>query len=212
MIDTHYPVGNAEFQRLLRDGIFGECAVMDTMNNLMTPLDLLSTELSWHIDDEVSDKAPYDLLVQYESDLLSSVEVKQANNDGRYTDWETGKMTFFAECIQTGTNTYPEYLVCPPDIMAYYNKAANFCYFYNGKMFAQAVKDRFHTKFPIERGTAEGIKFDCESKDFGFICKKQAMHPRAALQKKYARHIEERMKNKKIPNLFKKCDGLEDLK
>jgi hypothetical protein len=213
MIDTYYPVGNREFQRLLRDGIFAECVVMDTMNELMSPHDVGSTETDWWVDDEVSDKAPYDLLVQYESDLLSSVEVKQANNDGRYTDWNTGNMTFFAECIQTGTNTYPEYLVFPPDIMVYYNKAANDCYFYNGKRFAAAVKLRFDDRFPIARGTAEGIKFDCMSKDFGFLCRVAATNPREHLEKKYLRHINERMaNNKKTPNLFKRCDGLEDLK
>jgi len=215
------PIGNAEFQKLLTDGIIAELAVMDTMNESIDPSHLNIQSMAWDTTDEVEDGAPYDLLgVRWdmspegmlENEVVFTTEVKQANNDGRYTDWNTGKMTFFAECIQTGTNGYPEYLVYPPTLMVYYNKPGHAVYFYDGLKFAEAVKDRFHSRFTIARGTAEGIKFDCESKAFGFIGKARCPNRVADLQKKYAQRITERLNTpKKNTKVHKQCTGLEDL-
>jgi len=214
------PIGTREFRKLLANGMVAEMCVMDAMNNFVKPVDLGWHSMAWDTTDEVVDDAMYDLAgVGYdmspegmlENEMGFSVEVKQADNDGRYKN-SVGDLTFFAECIQTGTNGYPEYLVSPPDIMAYYNKAAHFIYFYDGKKFAEAVKERFAYRFLIKRGTAEGIKFGATAQAFGFLHKVPCYTTRPNIIEKYKDRLNERLNapNKKV-RVHKQCDGLEDL-
>lgn len=73
--------------------------------------------------------------------------------------------TIFAETLQTLSKTTPEYLLYPNKIdrMIYVDQVGRLAYVYEMKMFAQYVQANIHKAFPIEGGTAFGIKIDeCE--------------------------------------------------
>ena len=216
------PVSNAEFKKLLKNGVIAELSVMDEINfGYLNKEDLSIYNEQWYATDELPLDYHCDLVCHAFdrsdgwsptcNDAYYDIEVKSAKNGGQYTDWCTGKNTYFAECIQTGTNGYPEYLVKPPHYMVYVDIVEMKHYWYDGKQFAAEVKNRFHSKFPINRGTAEGIKFTFDDPRMGFIGVFEAGKDVDKIKELYAERLKERAAIKKQTVVHKKCDGLEDL-
>ncbi len=151
----------------LFEGVVCEMAVkkvFDEDGDLMR--ELLMTERdtwSWTcVDAGVDD--PFDLkLVIENTEAFFSLEVKSARNGGAYEN-------FFAETLLVASNTRPEFLAAVPHFIFYVDLLNGKHYVYDGPKFVDAVKANADTSFLNRFGTAEGILFPIESKDFGHIC------------------------------------------
>lgn len=221
-------ISNREFQSLLAKGILCELAVMEDINGLGNT----DTELLGICFDEViainaiPDDAPFDLALHahdYPRDnewdewggecfcCVLPVEVKSAENGGMYTAFGTSQLTFFAEIIQTGTNGYPEYLVHPPEFVVYVDIPTRVHYWYEGEIFAKKVRSLWHRRFLIKSGTAEGIIFNSEDPEFGYVYKFNAFKNWDELIERHGDYILNKVKQKKKTKVYKTCPTLPTL-
>jgi len=111
---------------------------------------------------------PYDLIVKTKSGKRFTVEVKLYGNP----DLDT----IFAETVQISPKakieSCPEYLTYHKEIkyMMYVDMVNKIGYLYHMRKFASYVLANKGSEFPIERGTAKGIKINKTSLEAGFIC------------------------------------------
>jgi hypothetical protein len=159
-----------DFQKLLFEGVVGEFAVMKMINQepeMMRDLLLqgsVTHDNTWNwtcVEAYIQDL--YDLrLIINNTEAYFPVEVKTARNGGAYD-------TFFVETLQIGSNTYPEFLLAEPTYICYVDTLNGEHYWYDGKKFVSKVKENIADEFIIPVGTAKGLKFPKEGKDWGFI-------------------------------------------
>jgi hypothetical protein len=136
-----------------------------------------------------------------------TVEVKSARNGGKFPN-------LFAEIIQYPSCGYAEYLVHIPDYIVYVDIDSDVHYWYDGQMFAQAVKRRFDLRKDIAHGTASGITFPKDSINFGFICAYRATGPHTMdmIKKYHGKEIKDIQPLKQSAPVYKSCTGLPTLK
>lgn len=159
-----------DFQKLLFEGAVGEFAVMKMINQepeMMRDLLLQGSCVHKNTWDwecvEAYNEDLYDLrLIIKDTEAFFPVEVKTAKNGGRYD-------TFFVETLQIGSNTYPEFLSAVPTFICYVDSINGDHYWYDGEKFVSKVKENIADEFVIGIGTAKGLKFPKESKDWGYI-------------------------------------------
>jgi len=110
---------------------------------------------------------PYDLIVKTETGKRFTVEVKVYGRP----DLDT----IFAETMQISKEakieSCPEYLTYHKEIkyMMYVDLVNKIGYIYHMQKFASYVLANKGSEFPIERGTAKGIKINKTSLEAGFL-------------------------------------------
>lgn len=217
-------INNREFKRLLAMGCIAELSVVHSINEIEFDMkdvgvyaDLISATddvpLDYHSDLVLEASDLSDGFSPTTNEAWYAIEVKSAKNGGRYIDHPTGEVTLFAEIIQTGTYGYPEYLVEPSEYVVYVDTESNIHYWYDGHKFAEQVKSRYHTRFLIPLGTAEGIKFVSTDINFGFLFKHDAseFHKLRDIVEHNSEHIKARLNRKKKAPVHKVCAGLPDI-
>ena len=198
-----------DFNKLLFEGTLTEMSVIKMVNqepDLMRDL-LLSSRNTWDWTcKEAEPTDPFDLRLQIgNTEAYYSVEVKSARNGGKYP-------TFFAETLQVGSNTYPEYLGAVPTFICYVDTINGDHYWYCGETFVEQVKANIDNAFPIAIGTAEGLKFPKEDKSWGYLCSYQPDFTLADVALEYKPQIKKRLENKdKQGSTLKAVDGLKTL-
>lgn len=190
------------FTSLLYQGITSELAVIDTINDYCDSLfdwmhyGSVTAYLPSHVD------SPYDILLEIGNDTRS-IEVKSANCGDKWP-------TFFAEIMQTASQGYAEYLVHVPNYIVYVDLVENMHYWYNGDMFAAAVKARYMMRKPASVN-AEGVRFLKESDTFGFIKKIKQIPTMQDIVDKYGDKIYKRMTQKGNPRIHKHAPFLPNI-
>jgi len=99
------------------------------------------------------------------------VEVKYADNGGKYTD-RNGNLQYYAEIVSiyhTGELGYSEYLVELCDYVVYYDSGNDRMHWYDGHKFAEAVKKRNPYRFPAKNTNTEGICFSYYDEEYGYM-------------------------------------------
>lgn len=185
------------FSSLLLQGIQAEFAVMDSINDAIHHSDFFLQWLHFgelHAYLPTHPDTPFDILVEIGNDIRS-IEVKSANCGSKWP-------TFFAEIMQTASQGYAEYLVYVPNYIVYVDLPTNTHYWYNGDMFAAAVKARYMCRKPATV-RAEGVKFLKESDVFGYIGKMKQTPDLEDINDKYYDEIHERLCRKKTPKVHK---------
>jgi len=155
------------WKKNLFEGVVCEMAVkriFDEDGDLMRELLMGERDKwSWTCEDAKIDEA-WDLnLVVDNTQAFFSVEVKSARNGGAYSN-------FFAETRLVASNTRPEFLASVPTFIFYVDLLNGSQHVYDGPTFVKAVKAHEEKAFVNRFGTAEGILFPIDSKEFGHMC------------------------------------------
>jgi hypothetical protein len=198
------------FKRLLHQGTIAELAVMEEINKgramqslyKQPPFDYMLATI------DVGKYDPHDIHIfcawledmglHKRGQQICTVEVKSAMNGGKYD-------TFFAEIIQTTTQGYSAYLVHPPTWLVYVDIPTRKHYWYDGELFALAVKASYKHKYQPKNLKAEGITFKTTSEHFGYLgCYKQA-DEWDDICDRYDNIIKERINTRKRTVIYKDC-------
>lgn len=198
------------FRKLLHQGTIAELAVMKEINENRAMEALYKDKPFEYMlaSVDVEDDDPHDIHIycahldnlglDMRDKQICTVEVKSAINGGRYD-------TFFAEIIQIGTQGYSAYLVHPPNWIVYVDIPTRTHYWYDGDLFAIAVKARYKHKYKPQKVKAEGITFPINSQEFGYLGCYQQKDKWDDICDEYDELIKERINTHKTPPVYKEC-------
>ena len=198
------------FRKLLHQGTIAELAVMEEINKGRAmesiykhpPFDYMLATI------DVGKYDPHDIHIfcahlenlglHKRDQQICTVEVKSAMNGGKYD-------TFYAEIIQIKTQGYSAYLVHPPTWIVYVDIPTRKHYWYDGNIFAVAVKASYKHKFQPKNINGEGITFPMTSEEFGYLGSYRQSDEWDEICDRYDDIIKERINKQQNLIVYKEC-------